>query len=172
MRCVPNGLARAAVRFKPASFVGTFVALLMASLIVSACGILLETGLRASVPADRYAHAPVVAAADQQARLAVGSGDERYESAHPLPDTARVDAALVDRAARAPGARAAVADFSFPVRQGKGALTGHGWGSHAFTGTALASGSAPRSGEVVLDADTARTAKAGVGDTIVLETAA
>ena len=55
---VPNGLARAAVRFKPAAFVGTFVALAMAALIVSACGILLETGLRASVPPDRYAERP------------------------------------------------------------------------------------------------------------------
>ena len=46
---VPNGLARAAVRFKPAAFAGTFVALMMAAMIVSACGILLETGVRAGV---------------------------------------------------------------------------------------------------------------------------
>ncbi|WP_406338670.1 hypothetical protein [Streptomyces sp. NBC_00649] len=49
---VPNGLARAAVRFKPAAFAGTFVALMMAAMIVSACGILLETGVRASVPPE------------------------------------------------------------------------------------------------------------------------
>lgn len=66
---LPNGLARAAIRFKPSSFVGTFVALLMAAAIVSACGILLETGTRASVPAERYAKAPVLVAADQQAHL-------------------------------------------------------------------------------------------------------
>ncbi|WP_406098765.1 ABC transporter permease [Streptomyces sp. NBC_01013] len=170
-RFAPNGLARAAVRFKPASFAGTFVALMMAALIVSACGILLETGARASVPAQRYAKAPVVAAADQYARLVTGSGDSRSESASPLPDTARVDTALAGRAARVPGAETAVPDFTFPVRLGEGALTGHGWGSHAFTGTALASGTAPRAGEVVLDAAAARAAKAGVGDTVTLETA-
>ncbi|GAB2604519.1 ABC transporter permease [Streptomyces capparidis] len=168
----PNGLARAAVRFKPASFAGTFVALMMAALIVSACGILLETGARASVPAKRYAKAPVVAAADQYARLVTGSGDSRSESADPLPDTARVDAALAGKAARAPGAQAAVPDFTFPLRLGDSALTGHGWGSHAFTGTALTSGAAPRAGEVVLDAAAARAAHAGVGDTVALETAA
>lgn len=168
----PNGLARAAVRFKPASFAGTFVALMMAALIVSACGILLETGVRASVPAERYAKAPVVVAADQHARLVVGSGDGRYEAASPLPDTARVDAALAGSAARVPGAKTAVPDFTFPVRRGDGALTGHGWGSHAFTGAALTSGAAPRTGEVVLDAAAARDAKAGVGDTVALETAA
>ncbi|MFE2040570.1 ABC transporter permease [Streptomyces sp. NPDC059477] len=170
-RFAPNGLARAAVRFKPASFAGTFVALIMAALIVSACGILLETGARASVPPGRYAKAPVVAAADQYARLVVGSGDSRYESVNPMPDTARVDAALADRAARAPGAEAAVADFTFPVRQGDAALTGHGWGSHAFTGTALTAGTAPRTGEVVLDAAAARAAQTGVGDIVALETA-
>ncbi|WP_328499985.1 FtsX-like permease family protein [Streptomyces sp. NBC_00457] len=170
-RFAPNGLARAAVRFKPASFAGTFVALMMAALIVSACGILLETGARASVPAERYATAPVVVAADQYARFVTGSGDSRSESADLLPDTARVDAALAGKAARVPGAEGAVPDFTFPVRQGDGTLTGHGWGAHTFTGAALTSGAAPRTGEVVLDAAAARAAKAGVGDTVVLETA-
>ncbi|WP_210570475.1 FtsX-like permease family protein [Streptomyces sp. GESEQ-4] len=168
----PNGLARAAVRFKPASFAGTFVALMMAALIVSACGILLETGARASVPPERYAKAPVVVAADQYARFVTGSGDSRSVSADLLPDTARVDAALAGKAARVPGAEGAVPDFTFPVRQGDGALTGHGWGAHIFTGAALTSGAAPRIGEVVLDAAAARAAKAGVGDTVTLETAA
>ncbi|MFH8694321.1 ABC transporter permease [Streptomyces chartreusis] len=168
-RFVPNGLARAAVRFKPASFAGTFVALMMSALIVSACGILLETGVRASVPPERYAKAPVVAAADQYARFVTGSGDSRSESADPLPDTARMDAALADKVARVSGVEAAVADFTFPVRQGDGLLTGHGWGSHAFTGAVLTSGDAPRAGEVVLAAS---AEGADVGDTVTLETAA
>lgn len=166
----PNGLARAAVRFKPASFAGTFVVLMLSALIVTACGILLETGLRASVPAERYEKAPVVAAADQYEYVVTGSGEDREKEAVPLPDTARVDAGLAAKAAGAPGAKAAVPDFTFPVRAGDGALTAHGWGSHAFTGTELTSGSAPRSGEVVLDAAAARAAKAAVGDTVALQT--
>ncbi|MFC8826606.1 FtsX-like permease family protein [Streptomyces sp. NPDC057137] len=168
---LPNGLARSAVRFKPSSFAGTFVALMMSALIVTACGILLETGLRASVPPERYAKAPVVAAADQYDYVVTGSGEDREKEAVPLPDTARLDAGLAAKAAEAPGVATAVADFTFPVRQGGEALTGHGWGSHAFTGTALTTGSAPRDGEVVFDAATARAAKAGVGDTVALETA-
>ncbi|MFI7678255.1 ABC transporter permease [Actinophytocola sp. NPDC049390] len=167
----PNGLARAAVRVKPASFVGTFVALLMSALVVSACGILLETGLRASVPAQRYANAPVVAAADQYEYIVTGSGEDLEKEAVPLPDTARVDLALAARAAAAPGAATAVPDFTFPVRAGARALTAHGWGSHAFTGTALTDGAAPGTGEVVLDAGTARAARLGVGDTVALDTA-
>ncbi|MFC8946312.1 FtsX-like permease family protein [Streptomyces rochei] len=180
----PNGLAREAVRFKPASFAGTFLALLMSALIVAACGILLETSLRASVPAQRYANAPVVAAADQYEYVVTGSGEDEEREAVPLPDTARLDTGLTARAAEVPGAADAVADFTFPVRPAPdgaapgtrglpaegGALTAHGWGSHVFTGTELTDGSAPGAGEVVLDAATARAAKAAVGDTVLLQT--
>ncbi|WP_030180531.1 ABC transporter permease [Streptomyces violaceorubidus] len=170
----PNGLARAAVGFKPASFAGTFVALMMSALIVAACGVLLETGIRASVPAERYADAQVVAAADQSARVVADTVDGPEETAYPLPDTARVDAGLAAKAAEVPGAATSVPDLTFPVHGGTsaaGGLTGHGWGSHAFTGTALSKGAAPHPGEVVLDADAARTARVGVGDTVALETA-
>ncbi|MFC8536984.1 FtsX-like permease family protein [Streptomyces sp. NPDC057249] len=168
----PNGLAREAVRFKPASFAGTFLALLMSALIVSACGILLETGLRASVPPERYAGAPVVVAADQNEYVVTGSGEDLEKEATPLPDTARMDAGLAAKAAGAPGTATAVADFTFPVHARGGALTAHGWGAHSFTGTALTAGSAPREGEVVLDAGAARAARASLGDTVALETAA
>ncbi|MGY0024033.1 ABC transporter permease [Streptomyces sp. YJ-C3] len=159
----PNGLARAAVRFKPAAFAGTFVALMMSALIVSACGILLETGLRASVPAGRYAGAPVVAAADQRAHYVTGSGEDREDEAVPLPDRARLDDALVAKAASAPGARRAVADITFPVQRDGASVTAHNWGSTAFTGDRLTAGRAPGTGEVVLSG-------ARVGDRVTLTT--
>ncbi|MEV7196574.1 FtsX-like permease family protein [Streptomyces sp. NPDC093510] len=166
MAYAPNGLARAAVRFKPAAFAGTFVALMMASLIVAACGILLETGLRASVPPERYAGAPVVAAADQSVHFVTGSGDSKSESNTPLPDQARLDDSLVAKAGSVPGARTAVPDITFPVRSGAKDVTAHGWGSTAFTGEQLTAGHAPRPGEVVL-----ATPGASVGDRTTLTTA-
>ncbi|AZM46064.1 ABC transporter permease [Streptomyces sp. WAC 06738] len=175
VRARTNGLARAALRFRPAGFAGTFVALMMAALIVSACGILLETGVRASVPPERYAHAPVVVAADQRAHMTVGSGDGAYDASEQVPDRARVGAGLAERVASARGVAAAVPDVTFPARLAAGegapdgaALTAQGWGSHAFTGTSLAAGSAPGTDEVVLDRATARAAGAAVGDTIAL----
>lgn len=167
----PNGLARAAVRFKPAAFVGTFIALMMSALIVAACGILLETSLRASVPPQRYQRAPVVAAADQNEYVVTGTGEDREEEAVPLPDTARVDVRLAAKAAEATGAASAIPDLTFPVRVGDSSLTAHGWGSHAFTGVRLTSGSAPRTGEVVLDGASARAAHLAVGDTVAVQTA-
>ncbi|MEU5953830.1 ABC transporter permease [Streptomyces sp. NPDC047525] len=163
---MPNGLARAAIRFKPSAFVGTFVALMMAAMIVSACGILLETGVRASVPPTRYAGAPVVAAADQRAHFVTGSGDSRSESATPLPDRARIDNSLVRTAGSVPGARTAVADVTFPVQSGGRSVTAHGWGSTSFTGEKLTAGRAPQPGEVVLAAP-----GASVGERTTLTTA-
>ncbi|MER5776387.1 ABC transporter permease [Streptomyces sp. NPDC002039] len=145
----PNGLARAALRFRPAAFAGTFIALLLTVAIVSACGILLESGLRASVPPTRYAQAPVMVAADQRVHLRAGAGEGTYEVTAAVPERARVDAALLERLT--PLGRT-VPDVSFPVRDDAGAtLDASGWGSTAFTGEHLAAGRAPtRPGEVAL----------------------
>ncbi|TVZ95169.1 FtsX-like permease family protein [Streptomyces sp. BK340] len=145
-----NGLARASLRFKPSTFVGTFVALALTAMIVAACGILLETGARAKVPPQRYAHAPVVASADQRARLGhAGEGDSQ-----PVPDRARLDSSLTAKAATAPGARTAVPDITFPVRGPHGTpYTAHNWTSTTFTGEHLITGRPPAPGEVVLAHD-------------------
>ncbi|SOD86606.1 ABC transporter permease [Streptomyces sp. Ag109_G2-15] len=168
----PNGLARAALRFKPSTFVGTFIALALAAVIVAACGILLETGVRAKVPPQRYAHAPIIAAADQRARLAhADDGDNQ-----PVPDRARLDASLIAKAAAAPGARTAVADVTFPVRGPHGTpYTAHNWASTTFTGERLTTGHPPAPGEVVLSHESAETAGTAdttgtVGDRITLTT--
>ncbi|MFZ3470173.1 ABC transporter permease [Streptomyces sp. 4.24] len=148
----PNGLARAALRLRPAAFAGTFVALLMTVAIVSACGLLLESGIRASTPPTRYAEAPVVVAADQRVTLRVGSGEGAYDVSAQVPEHARVDAELLDRLA--PLGRA-VPDVAFPVRDTAGtpgpAFDAYGWGSTAFSPAQLRAGRAPAApGEVVL----------------------
>nr|WSX79410.1 FtsX-like permease family protein [Streptomyces sp. NBC_00899] len=164
-----NGLARASVRFRPASFVGTFVALLFAAAVVTACGTLLQTGLTAHVAPVRYAHVPVVVAPDPDARITVGHGGDRDTEAEPLTDTPRLPAALATRIAAEPGVAAAVPDVAFPV-QGAGlpALTGRNWDARLVEGAAAVQGHAPGSGEVVLDPGTARAAHTGVGRTVTL----
>ncbi|MET7927357.1 hypothetical protein ABZT43_25830 [Streptomyces sp. NPDC005349] len=156
---VPGGLARAAVRLKPAAFVGTFVARMTAAMIVSACGILEETGVRASVPPEpplalgssRAGGTPVAGAAvaDQRARFVTGSGEDREDVSVQVPDRAFLDNSLVAKAASAPGARTAVADPTFPVQRNGKPVTAH-WGPTAFTGEKLTAGRALHPGEVVL----------------------
>ncbi|MFF7195356.1 ABC transporter permease [Streptomyces sp. NPDC008079] len=166
-----NGLARASVRFRPASFVGTFVALLFASAVITACGSMLQTGITAHVKPVRYAATPVVVAADPSARITTGHGDDADSDAASLPDQPRVDTALADRIARAPGVSAAVPDTAFPVQSKTlPPLTGRDWSAHAIDASTVVRGRAPGTGEVALSAATARAAHVGVGDTLTLTT--
>ncbi|NNG89444.1 hypothetical protein HLB32_32225, partial [Streptomyces cacaoi] len=127
----PTGLARAALRSQPASFVGTLVALAMASMIISACGFLAETGVRAHPTPHRYASAPVVVTADQRAHLVTGSGEDRTDAAERVPERARLDVARLSRRAEAvPAVARVVPDVRLTVsaRHGDTPFAGAGLG--------------------------------------------
>jgi putative ABC transport system permease protein len=161
-----NGLARASVRFRPASFAGTFVALMFASMVVTACGLLLQAGVTASIGPARYAAAPVVVAADQYATVVTGRGEDKEQESAPLPDGARVDVSLAQLIAARPGVAAAVPDVEFPVQTRDQTLPGRNWSGARLT-SRLAEGSGPDAGQVVVAAGTART---HVGDQVALTT--
>ncbi|MFF2613170.1 FtsX-like permease family protein [Kitasatospora sp. NPDC058046] len=167
-----NGLARSSVRFRPASFAGTLVALLLGAAVVVACGVLLQTGLTASLKPARYADTPVVVAADQAVKIQrkVGTDTETTEEA--TPERARTDAALAGRLAALPGVAAARPDSAFPLpASGRApALTGRGFAALGIAGPGdtLVEGRAPGANEVVLDADTARAAHIAPGANLTL----
>ncbi|MER8042979.1 FtsX-like permease family protein [Streptomyces sp. NPDC094032] len=164
----PNSLARAAVRFKPSAFAGTFVALLLAAAVISGCGLLLQTGLTASIPPARYESTPVVAAADQRLHTTIGYGEERSTLSAAVPDRARLDATLVRTAAATPGAAHAIGDVTYPVRTTSGPpLTASGWSSTTFTGTRLTAGTPPGEDEAVVAPGGGR-----IGERITLHTPA
>ncbi|MEU1421287.1 FtsX-like permease family protein [Kitasatospora sp. NPDC005751] len=169
-----NGLARASVRFRPASFVGTFLALLLGAAIVTACGTLLQTGLTASVPPSRYAAAPVLVAPDAAVEITVKTGGDEDVESLPVPERARVDAALAGRIAAQPGVAAARPDTAFPIPAGSApgvpGLTGRGIAALGIAGAGekLVEGRAPGAGEVVLDVDTAHAAHLAPGATLAL----
>nr|BFD94271.1 ABC transporter permease [Kitasatospora sp. Xyl93] len=167
-----NGLARSSVRFRPASFVGTLVALLLGAAVVVACGVLLQTGLTASVEPTRYAHAPVVVAAEQAVKIEQKVADDTETQEQATPERARTDAALVGRLAGLPGVAAARPDTAFPLPAGDRApaLTGRGFAALGIAGPGdkLVEGRAPGANEVVLDADTAHAARLAPGASIKL----
>ncbi|SDO08904.1 ABC transporter permease [Actinacidiphila guanduensis] len=168
-----NGLARASLRFRPASFAGTFVALLFAAAVVTACGALLQTGITARVLPVRYAHVPVVAAPDPSGHVTTGHGDDRDTESAPLTDRPRLATALAGRIAARPGVAAAVPDIAFPVRSGHlPPLTGRDWSARLIEGPAGRGTAAPRPGEVVLAAADARAAHLAAGGTVTLTTPA
>lgn len=142
-------LAWQTIRGRRAGFVAAFIAVFFGSVLITACGVLLDSGLRAGIPPQRYTSAPVVVTAAQSP-----SGphdlDARFSERVPLPET------RVGQVARVPGVRAAVGDVS--VTSGLRTpettlpLTVHGWSSAQLGPVALADGRSPRlPGEVVLD---------------------
>ncbi|MFJ6771697.1 ABC transporter permease [Kitasatospora sp. NPDC091257] len=154
-------LAWRTVRARKAGFAGAFTALVCALVLTVACGVLMESALRAGTPTERWAGAPVM----------VGDGTR-------IPDAGPLTAEL----ARLPGVTAAVPEVSFPAAvvtasgqvltgpQG-GPSLGHSWTSAALTPFRLTAGRAPTGpDEVVLDTATAARAGVTVGGTVRLAT--
>ncbi|MFF1821905.1 FtsX-like permease family protein [Kribbella sp. NPDC058245] len=151
-------LALTTLRHRTAAFLAIFVAVFLGSALLAAAGGLLETGLRLNAPPQRLAAAPLVVTGDPAYHPPNGSGSAAFPERH------RVDASLVAKLASTPGVTKVIADHSFPaVVNGSGSevLLGHGWASAALTPYALRAGHAPQTGQVVLDARLAGSAKPG-----------
>jgi putative ABC transport system permease protein len=167
-------LALQTMRSRVPGFAGAFVALTIAVAVVTACGILLETGARARAPVERHAGAPVVVAAEQSVAVRVGDTQESFR----LPEQPRIPAALAERVAAVDGVREVIADRSIPVsvatKDGRileapegEAVRGHGWHSAALTPYSLTGGRAPRApDEVVLDGTLAAQGRVAVGEPV------
>jgi putative ABC transport system permease protein len=157
-------IALATIRQRKAGFVAVFVAVLGGSALVTALGVLLESGLRGGVPPQRYAAAAVMVGGAQAFPLAEDI-DPYFGERVPLAAEAVATIAAV------PGVDRAVGDVSVPldlVSVG-GSAVGHGWSSAALTPFSLRDGDAPgRAEEVVLDAELAQRVGVGVGDDIDL----
>ncbi|MCP2343013.1 ABC transporter permease [Actinomadura rupiterrae] len=140
------------LRYRKAAFAGAFVALFFAAALVTACGTLMDTGLRGKVEPVRYAGAPVVVAGDPQSHFVKHKkkGKTKRKS---KPNAARawIPADLADRVKAVPGVRRVVSEVTFPlVVQGAGPVEGNSW--EPLTPVRLHSGRAPKtSDEIVLN---------------------
>ncbi|MFF4101505.1 FtsX-like permease family protein [Streptomyces sp. NPDC001903] len=168
------------VRDRKAGFLGAFVALLCAAALITACGTLLETGLRGKIATERYAAAPVVVSADQnvhQTTVKEKKGKSKTKhKAKPVAERAWLPAATVDTVRSVPGVERAVPELSFQavplVKAPGGAKTsyGHAWTSAVLTPFTLAEGRAPRGGdEVVVDRALAARAGLKTGDPLTVQ---
>jgi putative ABC transport system permease protein len=155
----PNGLARDSVRFRPASFAGSFVALLFAAMLVTMCGVFMESGIRAHTAPERYADTPVLVTGQNSVSKKFGSGDGASTEKSALPERSRLDANLAGRVAAVPGVDTVIPDVTFPVQTERAAFQGHGWSSARLAKTP--GGVAPRAGEAVLTTTAAGGATVG-----------
>jgi putative ABC transport system permease protein len=177
-------LAIASLRQRKSSAAGSFLALLCAAAIVCVSGVLLETGIRGAIPAERYSGTPVVVTADQQVHWS--DAEEKHgettikAKSKALSERAWLPGSVGGRLAKLPGARVAE-DLVFPadvVEHGGSVLPGaggkpswgHGWSSAALTPYTLVSGTPPyQDDEVVLDTGLASLAGLKVGDQTVIQ---
>ncbi|GAB1509600.1 ABC transporter permease [Actinophytocola sp. KF-1] len=149
--------AKATIRHRKGPFAGMFVAVLAAAALLTALGVLFESGLRSGVPPQRYAGAPVVVGAPQAIPV-VEDLDQPYSERVPLP------VGTVEEVAAVPGVAKAIGDVTVPVTVGGVPADAHGWSSAELAPFSLRDGQKPRTDGVVLDA--ALGARAKVGDRI------
>jgi putative ABC transport system permease protein len=156
---------------RPASMIATFVALWFAVMVVTACGAMLESGVRYHGARARYAAAPVLVAATQVS-VVEGTGEDREVEGEPLAARSRLDPALAARLAALPGVRAAVTDTTVPARVGATPVELHPWSAAALAPFTLRDGAAPAGGDqVVLDQALATRLGARPGRTVRIELA-
>ncbi|MBG0832226.1 ABC transporter permease [Planomonospora sp. ID67723] len=170
-------LALTTLRGRGASLTGAFVALLFASVLVTACGLLMESGLRAQVRPERYAAAPVVVAGQQWTSIVEKDSEAATVESARLSEPVTVPAALAGEIGEVPGVRRVVPELTFPVslvgEDGRpvagaaGRTLGHAWESAVLTPYTLSAGRAPAApGEIVVDADLAGRAGLEAGQSV------
>ncbi|MFF3556355.1 ABC transporter permease [Streptomyces tsukubensis] len=171
MRRAVFDIAWSTIKHRKGGFVAAFVALFFGSAVITACGVLLMSGLTSGVESQRYAGAAVVVGGEQSKDIA-----EDFDPVY--PERAGLPATVTERIAKVPGVRSAVAERTIALsaadRQGQplglgDPLYGHGWSSAVLAPFELTAGEPPRTGrEAVVDADLARAAGLKVGDRIRL----
>ncbi|MEU1465374.1 FtsX-like permease family protein [Streptomyces sp. NPDC005727] len=168
------------VRARKAGFLGAFLALMCAAALITACGTLLDTGLRGTIRTERYAAAPVVVSADQYVhRTTVKHKKGKTKVKHkakPVAERAWLSADLGTTLARTPGVARVVPELTFiaqpltPAGTGGRTAYGHAWESAALTPYRLTAGTAPRAtGDLVVDRDLAARARLRPGGRLTVQ---
>ncbi|PWI16550.1 ABC transporter permease [Streptomyces sp. Act143] len=168
------------VRARKTGFLGAFVALLCAAALITACGTLLETGLRGTIRTERYGAAPVVVSADQnvhQTTVKHKKGKTKVKhKAKPVAERAWLAAGVGRTLADVPGVARVVPELTFPAEPltpgGTGGRTayGHAWESAALTPYRLTAGTAPTAAtDVVVDRRLAERARLEPGDRLTVQ---
>ncbi|MGW0670054.1 FtsX-like permease family protein [Streptomyces sp. NPDC002746] len=172
------------IRHRKGGFLGALLALMCAAALVTACGTLLETGLRGRIATERYAATPLVVSADQNVHRTTvkhrGNGKTKTKhKAKPVAERAWLPAGDADRLRAVEGVRAVVPELTFLAQPlglpGDGGASGppsygHAWTSAPLTPFALTAGRAPAAADdVVIDRGLARRAGLSVGDRITVQ---
>ncbi|MET7698438.1 ABC transporter permease [Streptomyces sp. NPDC005485] len=170
------------VRARKGGFLGAFLALMCAAALITACGTLLETGLRGTISTERYAATPVVVSADQnvhQTTVKHKKGKTKVKhKAKPIAERAWLPDDLAARIRQAPGVGGVLPELTFLAQplmpkvaaEKNRAAYGHAWDSAALTPYTLTTGTAPKADDdVVIDRHLALRAHLRPGDRLTVQ---
>lgn len=167
------------IRDRKGGFLGAFTALMCAAALITACGTLLETGLRGKIATERYAAAPLIVSADQnvhQTTVKEKKGKTKVKhKAKPVAERAWLPDRLLPTVRAVPGVKSATPELTFLaqplVKGGAGqASYGHSWESAPLTPFSLVQGRAPRvATDVVVDQGLAISAHLAPGDRLTVQ---
>ncbi|MBD7996410.1 ABC transporter permease [Arthrobacter sp. Sa2CUA1] len=152
-------LAKASIRHHRGGFAGVFVAVFLCAALITAMGVLIESGLRGGTAPQRLQGADVVVGAPQELPVP-------EDLAVPFTERVLLPASAVADIAAVPGVERAIGSISIPLAAADGrSVPAAAWESAALTPYTLMSGAPPRSAsDVVVDESFA----AAPGDRIVL----
>ncbi|MEY9875792.1 putative ABC transport system permease protein [Streptacidiphilus sp. MAP12-33] len=173
------------LRARKGGFIGAFLALFCAAMLVTACGILLETGLSGAIATERYAGTAVVVGGDQQVHETTTSekkGKTKTKTkSKPLSERVWLPADTVDKLSGIQGAARVVPELTFTAYavnahgqptsgiDGKPSY-GHAWTSAVLTPFTLVQGSAPQGpDQVVVDRELAGSLGLHAGSALTVE---
>ncbi|WP_349898656.1 ABC transporter permease [Parafrigoribacterium soli] len=141
------------IRYHRRGLTSVFIAILLASGLLTALGVLLESGQNGGIPATRYAAADIIVAAPQELPAHYDKGSSSTKPAVPFSERNPLSDATVAKVAAVPGVERAIGDITIPLTTSTHrAVDAHGWSTAALAPYELASGRAPRAAdEVVLD---------------------
>ncbi|MER7811402.1 FtsX-like permease family protein [Streptomyces sp900116325] len=167
------------IRDRKGGFLGALLALMCAAALITACGTLLETGLRGRIATERYAAAPLVVSADQNVHRTTikhkGNGETKAKhKAKPVAERAWLPGATADRIRPLDGVRKVIPELTFlaePVAEPVDRPSyGHSWASASLTPFKLTAGRAPATADdIVIDRGFAERAGLKPGDRLTVQ---
>ncbi|MEU8834080.1 FtsX-like permease family protein [Streptomyces sp900116325] len=167
------------IRDRKGGFLGALLALMCAAALITACGTLLETGLRGRIATERYAAAPLVVSADQNIHRTTvkhkGNGETKAKhKAKPVAERAWLPGATADRIRPLEGVRQVIPELTFlaePVAEPVDRPSyGHSWASASLTPFKLSTGRAPATADdIVIDRGFAERAGLKPGDRLTVQ---
>ena len=137
--------AKESIRHHRGGFAGVFVAVFLCSALITAMGVLIESGLRGGTAADRFQGADVVVGAPQSLPVV-----EDMDA--PLSERVLLPADTVEEIAAVPGVEQAVGSVTVPMADDDGrSLSVSAWDSAALAPYTLTGEEPRRASEVVVD---------------------